>query len=398
MSAIESCIIPAPESQPVGDITKSIPDVCAKVDNAPELNLNDSLNEEPSTSAKKVEPEILRADDDRESKRDEIEEVCVSKKAYTCGTTESNEENPTMNFQPEVIKLESIQGPEHLQTEIEPTKEIVNSQTESKLEFEKKIEPSITIEVKDEFGHKSAKEEKSVESQHNTSKSTPEKQQSASETLPLEPATQEESAAESRENKIIMENPEESARAVQLRTRKRRMSGDKPRQSSESENDNIESPLSQDQSSDEEVGGKRIKMRGKTIQKTIRKSIEQKRNVKDTDWSSDENEKPNAKRTTNELTKIPDMQPATTDSKSTKEELLISEPMKGTAVEIKIPLEEELAEHSEKEQCKNKGNFFFNNSKLNVSFLFFCSSCFTTSSRSTSKERKESSTTYACID
>lgn len=102
-------------------------------------------------------------------------------------------------------------------------------------------------------------------------------------------------------------SPKQSSTTIQLRNRKRRISTEKIRHSSESENDNfdptIESPLSQNASSDEEVGGKRIKMRTKVVQKTVRKSVEQKRNVKDTDWSSDDNEKPNAKRSTNETTK-----------------------------------------------------------------------------------------------
>lgn len=98
----------------------------------------------------------------------------------------------------------------------------------------------------------------------------------------------------------------QTTRSVQLRNRKRRISGEKARHSSESDDNNdapIESPLSQD-SSEEEVGGKRIKMRPKvTTKRTLRKTVEQKRNIKDTDWSSDENEKPNAKRATNDISK-----------------------------------------------------------------------------------------------
>ncbi|XP_055302981.1 A-kinase anchor protein 12-like isoform X2 [Sitodiplosis mosellana] len=101
-------------------------------------------------------------------------------------------------------------------------------------------------------------------------------------------------------------NQAQSSRVAQLRTRKRRISGEKVRHSSESD-DNIdaliESPLSQDASSDEEVGGKRIKMRPKVVKRSVRKSVEQKRNIKDTDWSSDDNEKPNAKRATSDVSK-----------------------------------------------------------------------------------------------
>ncbi|XP_031624515.1 titin homolog isoform X2 [Contarinia nasturtii] len=102
------------------------------------------------------------------------------------------------------------------------------------------------------------------------------------------------------------EDATQNTRSAQLRNRKRRISGEKARHSSESDDNNdalIESPLSQDASSDEEVGGKRIKMRPKTVKRTLRKSVEQKRNIKDTDWSSDENEKPNAKRATNDISK-----------------------------------------------------------------------------------------------
>lgn len=98
-----------------------------------------------------------------------------------------------------------------------------------------------------------------------------------------------------------------SSSSVQLRNRKRRISVEKTRHLSESD-DNIDSlidsPLSQDASSDDEVGGKRIKMRPKVqVRRTTRKSIEHKRNVKDTDWSSDENEMPNAKRATSDVPK-----------------------------------------------------------------------------------------------
>lgn len=97
------------------------------------------------------------------------------------------------------------------------------------------------------------------------------------------------------------------SRTTQLRNRKRRISGEKPRHLSESDDNNdslIDSPLSQNASSDEEVGGKRIKMRPKLqVRRTTRKSVEQKRNIKDTDWSSDENEMPNAKRPTNDVSK-----------------------------------------------------------------------------------------------
>lgn len=38
--------------------------------------------------------------------------------------------------------------------------------------------------------------------------------------------------------------------------------------------------------------------------RTTRRSVEQKRNIKNTDWSSEENEKPNAKRATSDLAKV----------------------------------------------------------------------------------------------
>lgn len=98
----------------------------------------------------------------------------------------------------------------------------------------------------------------------------------------------------------------ETSTPSQPKNRKRRISGPKARLSSESENDNfdptVESPLSQDANSDDDgVGGKRIKIRGRNIQRAVRETVEQKRNIKDTDWSSDDNLIPNAKRTTNQL-------------------------------------------------------------------------------------------------
>lgn len=90
----------------------------------------------------------------------------------------------------------------------------------------------------------------------------------------------------------------------QLRNLKRRLSGEKVRHSSESENDAIDAIGdlgTADYSSDDEVGGKRIKIRGKMALKNVRKTVEQKRNVKDADWSSDDNEKQIAKQSTTDL-------------------------------------------------------------------------------------------------
>lgn len=117
-----------------------------------------------------------------------------------------------------------------------------------------------------------------------------------------------------------------TAHSTRLRNRKRRISVEKVRHSSESDDNNvdalIESPVSQDASSDEQVGGKRIKMRPKgAVRRTTRRSVEQKRNIKDTDWSSDENDKPNAKRATSDVSKAKE----TVSKQSTKIEKNISE-------------------------------------------------------------------------
>lgn len=111
---------------------------------------------------------------------------------------------------------------------------------------------------------------------------------------------------EKKTNEIPATAPTVSSQRIQLRTRKRRISSEKLRHSSESDDNTDavnESPLSRDVSDSEEVGGKRIKMRPKVVKRNVRRSVEQKRNIKDTDWSSDDNEKPNAKRATSDLLK-----------------------------------------------------------------------------------------------
>lgn len=92
-------------------------------------------------------------------------------------------------------------------------------------------------------------------------------------------------------------------KAAQTRTRKRRLSGEKVRFSSESENDGFDAalPAAQDASSDDEVGGKRIKMRTKLSLRNVRKSAEEKRrSQKESECSSDDNEKLIAKQSTSE--------------------------------------------------------------------------------------------------
>lgn len=73
----------------------------------------------------------------------------------------------------------------------------------------------------------------------------------------------------------------------------------------------IESPLSQNTSSNDLVGGKYIEMQPKVVlhrlEQILCKSItptKQKRNIRDTDWSSDQNENPKAKRTKCDLPKV----------------------------------------------------------------------------------------------
>lgn len=142
-----------------------------------------------------------------------------------------------------------------------------------------------------------------------------EKTKKALENEPPIPETQENQSKPTIERPVVNKKEKspipvqtESSRSTQLKNRKRRMSGgEKTRNLSESD-DNIDSlvdsPLSQDASSEEEVGGKRIKMRPKVqVRRTTRKSVEQKRNIKDTEWSSDENDMPNAKRATGDISK-----------------------------------------------------------------------------------------------
>lgn len=92
-------------------------------------------------------------------------------------------------------------------------------------------------------------------------------------------------------------------KAVQSRTRKRRLSGQKIQLSSESENDGFDAalPVQQDASSEAEVGGKRIKMRTKLSLRNVRKSAEEKRrSQKESECSSDDNDKLIAKQSTSE--------------------------------------------------------------------------------------------------
>lgn len=152
------------------------------------------------------------------------------------------------------------------------------------------------------------------------------------------------------------------------RNRKRRISVEKARHTSESD-DNvdafIESPLSQDASSDGEVGGKRIKMRPKVVKRTLRKSVEQKRNIKDTDWSSDENEKPNAKRATSDLPKETEsVKPEKTipqqDTKpKVKNEKLTGQQEEPVAVEEAKVKEEKDEEPTEQQSDEEKRKFLF---------------------------------------
>lgn len=102
---------------------------------------------------------------------------------------------------------------------------------------------------------------------------------------------------------ISIESKVSPMKATQSRTRKRRLSGEKIRMSSESENDGFDAalPAQRDASSDDEVGGKRIKMRTKLSLRNVRKSAEAKRrSQKESECSSDDNEKLIAKQSTSE--------------------------------------------------------------------------------------------------
>lgn len=194
------------------------------------------------------------------------------------------------------------------------------------------------------------------------------------------------------------------SRTTQLRNRKRRISGEKPRHLSESDDNNdslIDSPLSQDASSDEEVGGKRIKMRPKLqVRRTTRKSVEQKRNIKDTEWSSDENEMPNAKRATNDVSKACEKVLLSPEKITPKEEesilpaslqevdkevklktedtsSSIKEESKDTQqeAEVKQEADEESTEHqSEEEQGKTLKIIVLNRSKMNNFYFSYAES------------------------
>lgn len=82
------------------------------------------------------------------------------------------------------------------------------------------------------------------------------------------------------------------------RTRKRRLSGEKVRLSSESDGDNFDSFADSpginatDDSADEDVGGKRLKIRARVPMRNTRKVVELQRNVRSTDLSSDDDGRP----------------------------------------------------------------------------------------------------------
>lgn len=183
-------------------------------------------------------------------------------------------------------------------------------------EDDEKTKENINDEKADVKGlEKEVEDEKIVES---TSEVKVETEVTEATPTPAPTTIQEEVKETSQKEEIAVKEEELPPTAIELaqptnerqlgvstsRTRKRRLSGEKVRLSSESENDHfdtaaIESPATPSENSDEEVGGKRLKMRAKIPLKNLRKSIEDKRSLKE-ECSSDDNEKLSAKQKLND--------------------------------------------------------------------------------------------------
>lgn len=391
LAAIEACIIPNKKSEDF-EPTEESPQECTEKSDSVINSIE--ANVEPTTSIEKVPQEDDKKEQtsievpsidtsgsitEKRKSIDQIEEPIECKKVYICGDKDLDELKPATSLQKETI-AESIEIPQIILpvSEMNVSTENLNAGMESIESNTNQNDSSkgfdltaMIVKNKEKAARKSTE---SIEIWHEDAKeSTSNENKAIREDHPIEekPAVEEiikpdiikpeeTVVAPPAENKIEMsvaKSTRESPRVAQLRNRKRRMSGEKVRHSSESEIDNFDSPVSQDQSSDEEVGGKRIKMRGKAVQKSVRKSVEQKRNLKDADWSSDDNEKPNAKRTTSDVLKqVESPLPATTeqieqvDVKPVKEELSLPE----KAPKIETPPKEEPKIHSEEEEAASQ--------------------------------------------
>lgn len=258
---------------------------------------------EPSKVCKESVLAKAAAVSEKRKSADDIEEPFVCKKVYVCGE-DGEHAGSTLTNTIEPKESTSSGTLSEVQKECAVNVATEEPQTKLSLKATDPIKP-IVEEVKEDFpeipstSHETPSDQADIKQKSGIS----DRIRRQRDTVP--PIKCDAKSVKKPVSKTSTPSTETSA-TPQLRNRKRRISGPKARLSSESENDIFdpaaESPLSQDANSDDEVGGKRIKMRGRNIQRNARETVEQKRNIKDTDWSSDDNLKPNAKRATNQAT------------------------------------------------------------------------------------------------
>lgn len=348
LKAIESSIIP--KSKPKNETLDISNEVLDQVPNEPTtsaLTISQEINEKEQIPAEITTAECPGSIKEKRKSIDQIEEPVICKRVYICGVKDLNEVNPEPSKGIETVEpserneTKPNEIPQKTTEPVSSEESIVQNELVAAVTVAENDKNEDTIESKNQ----SEIPEQSVTSQdvNELDEKKPDHSSQMTQRIPEMVEEKVEPTAVPMKNKseTVPKSELQSPEAAQSRTRKRRISGEKHRHSSESE---IESPLSQDQSSDEEVGGKRIKMRAKVIQKSVRKSIEHKRNVKNTDWSSDDNEKPNAKRATSDVLKQTESSVSDVEKEShpVKEEPIKEEPVK-----------EEPEQHSDEEQGKH---------------------------------------------
>lgn len=256
------------------DLTPAQNELIAKVES---LILPDaSQSHKAETTIVENQTILAKSASEKRKSADNIEEPFVCKKVYICGDDSAK------------TSLDLAGTNENIEKLAEETPEVVKQHSSNSImEADPKTESPQTTEL--------APKAEVIEDKSSISVNKTEIDKHQNKSVSIEIKTE-------RISHRVSKSSAPSTTITRTSNRKRRISEPKARLSSESENDNFEpladSPLSQDASNDEEVGGKRIKMRPRTVQKAVRQTAEQKRNIKDTEWSSDENITPSAKRTT----------------------------------------------------------------------------------------------------
>lgn len=340
LKAIESCIIP--NSEPEKEALETPNEILDQVSNEPTssvLTISQEINKKELPSAEVTPAECSGLNKEKRKSIDQIEESVICKRVYICGENDLDEFMP----EPSSIQIETVTKPNEIPQTVLPVSETLPTVKPVSLE-EPIVRNELVATVINVENDQNQSEilRQSVSSQDviEINERKPDDSSQITQSIPdiVEEKIESIAVPTVNKSKLVPKSASPSPKAAQSRTRKRRISGEKPRHSSESE---VESPLSQDQSSDEVVGGKRIKMRAKVAQKSVRKSIEHKRNVKNADWSSDDNEKPNAKRATSDVMK----QTESSVSDGKKE----SQPVKEEPIKDE-PVKEEPEHHSDEQQ------------------------------------------------